>query len=816
MEVVPLSAAPVASLAWQRNRRWSLTVVCKATFDLVPGEMTLSPTQECINEHDQRWEDDPARSVHTPGDLAPLKKRADVTLVGSAYARRGTQVASLVARLVVGTIDKSVEVFGERVWTGTGAEERAPFARMPLRYERAAGGAGTENPAGIRMTRGGPMPNLAPPGRGDRPPIPVVGFGPIASDWPPRKQALARAAGAPPIDASRTVPDTLDDDFFNLAPRDQRLLAIEPDQRIVLENLHRDHPSLATRLPGMRPQAFVERGGRPPEEVRFIADGLWIDTDRSICTVTWRGLVPLAYPREPGRVLVALAGAHERLAYEDVARRAPAVTSERAPAAAIGDPLSSTADDPPSFDPEDSFVETLAQRIPPEILALRQQRQAAALASAAQASPASTRPPAQTAPASTPHPPRTPPPAAPAAPAPPPVVAPPPQAPVHVVDEATHTDLFIVGEDRALFDASPAWLARARRPEPSSPAIAESVAPPPSSPLAAAPIPTPPVSVAPVAEPLDRGLLTASRPAPSSPTTLTASSERSPWATGIAPSAPAEEPAAPSPAKAERAAPPSEVVDLVWFDPACASRVRSRFRAIVDELDFEPLDPDHDLPVDDPAAARDRHHVFGVLTQAPAIDPQGVGRAMLEAVSARGRFTPPLVVVAGELRFPFDDVEVLKATAAAAAPLAKDDKRLTDLLAAVDQVVGTPLAQGNAGPVEGLLRDLRDALAQNKRPWSAKVLDAHVERTLLTERTYQKRTVFGEPCVRTLLGTGREGGVPCYLPASVADRLPLVAQMKVKLLVEAHPSQDQYESHPHALRVVALGRVVPLDGLRVR
>jgi hypothetical protein len=39
-------------------------------------------------------------------------------------------------------------------------------------------------------------------------------------------------------------------------------------------------------------------------------------------------------------------------------------------------------------------------------------------------------------------------------------------------------------------------------------------------------------------------------------------------------------------------------------------------------------------------------------------------------------------------------------------------------------------------------------------------------------------------------------------------------KMKARLLAEAHAQQDQYESHPNALRVLALGRVVSIDGWR--
>ena len=36
-----------------------------------------------------------------------------------------------------------------------------------------------------------------------------------------------------------------------------------------------------------------------------------------------------------------------------------------------------------------------------------------------------------------------------------------------------------------------------------------------------------------------------------------------------------------------------------------------------------------------------------------------------------------------------------------------------------------------------------------------------------------------------------------------------------RVIAEAHAQQDQYESHPQALRVIALGRLVSIDGWRI-
>jgi hypothetical protein len=300
----------------------------------------------------------------------------------------------------------------------------------------------------------------------------------------------------------------------------------------------------------------------------------------------------------------------------------------------------------------------------------------------------------------------------------------------------------------------------------------------------------------------------------------------SPWAAGAA-SAPVETPFAPAlpmvvpvpedaprPAVVARPSPASrrDVVDLLWFDPQAVPRIRAAYPKIIDELEFEPLDPKHDLPTDDPNASQERHDTFGVLTRARPTDGRGIGLAMLEAVSEMGRFTPPLVLLNGELRFPFDELKVLEATIAAVGPFVTEEhKKLKDAFDAANEILKTPLLQAPTN-VEAAAQRLRDTLAQARKNLP---LDLHVERVLLGERRFQRRVVFGEEHLRAALSpSGESWSIPAYLPASLIQKLPMVTRMRARIIAEAHAQQDQYEPHPQALRVLALGRLVSIDGWR--
>ncbi|WP_437945439.1 DUF2169 domain-containing protein [Sorangium sp. So ce296] len=307
----------VASLVWRpRPEAFALTVVCKATFALEPGRSRLAPAQEAPWEVDVPWGDDPRASLWAASDLAPFKRRVDVLVVGHAHAPHGEPAASLVARLAIGAIDKRIEVHGQRAWTAGGQlTAAAPFDRASLRWERAARGRDGWNPVGIPANaapdaRGlRPAPSLLPPGaelRGPAEPLPPAGFGPIAPSWPERAARLRRHAATFGHDAwaERPLPEDIDPGYFNAAPPDQQLDQLPAGERLVLAHLHPQHPELATVLEGVIPRASLLRGDAAPQEMRLRCDTLWIDADRGICTLTWRGAVPLRHAAEDVTVVV--------------------------------------------------------------------------------------------------------------------------------------------------------------------------------------------------------------------------------------------------------------------------------------------------------------------------------------------------------------------------------------------------------------------------------------------------------------------------------------------------------------------------------
>src|SRR5262249_22737348 len=163
---------------WQaRHGVWFLTAIAKATYHLLPVASVLAEEQEYPNEDENHWNDDAGRSLYSPSDLVPFKPSAEVTLVGHAFAPRGEHVARLVVPRLVGDVDKSIVAVADRTFSAEGILREGPrFTRMPLRYERAAGGPDTVNPVGVRPNAKGALGNVQLPSL-ERPGLDVSGPG---------------------------------------------------------------------------------------------------------------------------------------------------------------------------------------------------------------------------------------------------------------------------------------------------------------------------------------------------------------------------------------------------------------------------------------------------------------------------------------------------------------------------------------------------------------------------------------------------------------------------------------------------------------
>ncbi len=747
----------------------ALTVVCKATFTLRPGESPLAAQQDAPAEDDTYWDDDPQRSLSSATDLVPFKERVDVVVVGYAFSRAPAR--SVVARLSVGTVDKAIEVHNDRAFGADGVlREGSPFTKMRLRWERAAGGPETSNPVGMRFdqpdARGNLMlPNLQPltatmTRHGDT--FEPIGFGPIAPLWPERLTKIHRSAlGWSPYGWTQApLPEGLDPGYFNVAPLDQQLDALPSGVPLFLEHLHAEHDHLSTQLAEVVPRAVVERPGQAPQALALVRDTLTIDTDRGICHLVWRGTVRLSHPQEVGRIVVSAEDAQRvwdpGQAIEEGGRHTLA-------------PFGGTASPSPAM----PFARASAKTAPP--------------------------PPAKEPP-------------------------PPPRAPLPSFSSLDPEGTRVLTLGRAGFDAgggTSSGTPFAPPPPPSAPSLRTPTAPPPPTPrpLSAGPLPPPAPSlhVAPppitLPRPPDPSPWAAAAPGVEPPPFTGSIGERlSGEPQGAAPDPPPPPPArAGTPAAQKPAAP--EAVDLLWFDAESVARIRRRppWRVLLtDLLASSEIDSEEGALGNTPEEIEDRRDVLHVLVHGAAVGHEGIAEALSRSVRADGKVIPPLVLAAGHHGFTFDELEMLKATLSAALPFAPGDEPLTAATATAKDFLATPGLLATGTVIESLTTRIREAFVRVKRPVPPEYLTVQGERALLEKRCYQKREVFSKTHVRGVFAPpGAEEVIPIYLPEEVSKKLPLYQRFAVRLVVEVHRAADQVETHPAALRALAVGRTLP-------
>ncbi|MFT3764325.1 MAG: DUF2169 domain-containing protein [Minicystis sp.] len=197
---------------------------------------------------------------------------------------------------------------------------------MPLRYERAA--RAPDNPLGFDLTRAPAVGALALPnleaaddeiGR-----VRTVGFGPVLP-FASSRRALLTPDGWGWLEGGGrgALPAGFDFAYYNAAPRDQQIDLVRGGASLVLENMNRQHARLESRLPEVRPKAFlVPAEFDQGSEIPLRCDTLWIDTDRALVTMTWRGIVAVPTPDEEalGAIVVAAESKGREVGYKQIAK----------------------------------------------------------------------------------------------------------------------------------------------------------------------------------------------------------------------------------------------------------------------------------------------------------------------------------------------------------------------------------------------------------------------------------------------------------------------------------------------------------------
>jgi hypothetical protein len=242
--------------------------------------------------------------VRLPGDLAPVKPRADVVLVGHAHTPEGHKTAARgEVRFAFGrgaspvsrkeqpgvSFDRRVRVFGDRVWRDIVGEllpgQPDRFDAMPLSWERAYGGPGHDaNPVGIGFstarTKPTRMPNLETPERPivhPRDKVKAVCFAPIPPWWPARASLRGQS-----------------DDAYQHAPPQQQLEEVHGDEAFVIEGAHANMRRVEGTLPGERIAAYRLDAEGQLRPIPLRLDAVTFDGDALAVELVFRGVVEVS------------------------------------------------------------------------------------------------------------------------------------------------------------------------------------------------------------------------------------------------------------------------------------------------------------------------------------------------------------------------------------------------------------------------------------------------------------------------------------------------------------------------------------------
>lgn len=293
-------------------------VVVKGTFRIGgAAPPAVAGEQLPLLTGDEHYGEAGTSSVRFECDLGPAKPGTDVVLNGHAYAPRGEATEADVT-LRVGRLQKTVRVFGDRVYVRAAGRwhisKPLSFARMPLRYERAFGGADTSRgepgahpfeprntigvgfvaPGSTRDLDGQRLPNVEDPAAlisepGQRPP--PAGFGFIARHWAPRVSFAGTYDERWRRERCPLLPDDFDTRF---------LLGAHPDL-VSRSHLRGGEPvevigaspgaPLSFALPTTQLDVKVTLRG---EETRYpaVLDTVVIEPDEARLALTWRTMVP--------------------------------------------------------------------------------------------------------------------------------------------------------------------------------------------------------------------------------------------------------------------------------------------------------------------------------------------------------------------------------------------------------------------------------------------------------------------------------------------------------------------------------------------
>jgi hypothetical protein len=283
-------------------------IVLAATFQAAPrGLLAPAPNQPPPFVEDVYAGDPAASSLLVENEVALMKPKLDVVVVGTAYAPGGKPAAQVPVELKVGDIRKVLAVSGHRTWAMRAASRPVPFVSLPIRYEQAFGGMNPQtgacllaNPVGVgwkgiaskddlKLS----IPNVEYPDSMVRTPsdqIRPAGLSPIARWWEPRSAFTGTCDEKWKETRWPLLPKDFDPRFNQIAPPDQQSSTITGGEPVRLTNLTPDG-AWDFRLPKLHVPVHLVYDAKYAQAALRL-DTVFIEPDKRSVRMTARLSVP--------------------------------------------------------------------------------------------------------------------------------------------------------------------------------------------------------------------------------------------------------------------------------------------------------------------------------------------------------------------------------------------------------------------------------------------------------------------------------------------------------------------------------------------
>jgi hypothetical protein len=306
---------------WTRDKagvhHWLVAV--KATFDVATGGKLTLADEQPPPVLAPEYRGDPANtSLLLDSDLLAPKPGTDILLDACAHAPKGRPAAKVPVSLRVGSLEKTLLVYGTRVYyqgvVGLAMSAARPFTVHPIHYEWAFGGTDVRdaNPRKHRIDPRNPVgkgfatnpahlenqvahaieyPN------GNAAKAGPAGFGPLAAFWLPRLSHAGTYDERWEKSKKPLLPDDYDDRFALAAPDDQRPSSpLRGGETITLLNMT---PEGALRFDLPRIQlAFSSRILRRIEDHQATLTTVFVAPEQRKLSLVWQSALRVPKRRE--------------------------------------------------------------------------------------------------------------------------------------------------------------------------------------------------------------------------------------------------------------------------------------------------------------------------------------------------------------------------------------------------------------------------------------------------------------------------------------------------------------------------------------